>query len=332
MALVAVDSKLSVINGGSLSVSDLLENQSGGELWIGRPPGTGYPFSNVTARRITLSGTTNIDYGSLSAELYLNTSRGSTSVTGGSQIQSPTAWISGFHPNNSANVTLSGGGSTWTNTLSMYVGGAESAAHGGGMLTISENAMLDVGDQLKIWAPGVVELNEGTINAATIDVEGTFCGTGTVNGNVVNTGVICPGGSTGTLHIIGDYRQNNNGKLLIEIMSPNEGEFDVLHVDGNVVLDGILEITLAEGFIPDPEQNFLVINSTSMAGSFDRVEITGGGSAAVSVNSSGLGVKFTEEAEPEGPSEGTLFLIVIIVIATVVLSLCIYLIRRLIRH
>ena len=54
-----------------------------------------------------------------------------------------------------------------------------------------------------------------------------------MNGNVFNGGTVSPGASIGTLTINGNYTQNANGTLRIEVAGTSPGQFDVLAVNGH---------------------------------------------------------------------------------------------------
>jgi hypothetical protein len=66
---------------------------------------------------------------------------------------------------------------------------------------------------------------------------GLLKGTGTVTGSVENAGVLHPGDSPGTMNIGGNYEQDPNGKLNVEVNGPGVGQFGRIQVTGNVFLD-----------------------------------------------------------------------------------------------
>ena len=85
-------------------------------------------------------------------------------------------------------------------------------------------------------ADGVLNL----VNAPLALNGGTLKGSGTINGNVVNTnGTVSPGDSPGTLAINGNYTQGSNGVLNIEFTN---SAHDLLTVTGNTTLDGVLNV------------------------------------------------------------------------------------------
>ena len=81
--------------------------------------------------------------------------------------------------------------------------------------------------------------------------DGTIEGAGTLNvteAKFTNNGHISPGASTGTLSITGLYSQSSRGTLDMEIDSATE--YDRLHISGDASLNGILNLRLADGYLP----------------------------------------------------------------------------------
>ena len=64
----------------------------------------------------------------------------------------------------------------------------------------------------------------GRINGSVINA-GFFQGTGVVNGNVFNSGIVSPGTSIGTLTINGNYTQSASGTLRIEVAGASPGQY-----------------------------------------------------------------------------------------------------------
>lgn len=87
----------------------------------------------------------------------------------------------------------------------------------------------------------------GTINnAGTFNLNGGILNVDTFNGDLNNTGgTVGPGHSPGITTINGDYSQDANSMLLIEILGMTSGtEYDVLNVTGSATLGGVLNIDL----------------------------------------------------------------------------------------
>ena len=81
-------------------------------------------------------------------------------------------------------------------------------------------------------------------------------------------GNLAPGNSPGTLSINGDFTQDASGILVIEMGGLGQGEFDILDVSGNAILDGMLEIELFGGYMPTLGDTFNVLYAVDIFGSF----------------------------------------------------------------
>ena len=78
------------------------------------------------------------------------------------------------------------------------------------------------------------------VNAPLALKGGVLDGSGTINGNVVNTnGIVSPGDSPGTLTINGNYTQGSTGTLNIEFTNSLH---DLLNVSGIATTGGILDV------------------------------------------------------------------------------------------
>jgi autotransporter-associated beta strand protein len=100
----------------------------------------------------------------------------------------------------------------------------------------------------------------------TIEPAARLDGTGTVSGNLIVGGRVDPGDSLGTLNVLGNYDQQDGATLAIEIQGTSAGMFDVLHVAGNAVVEGQLNISLLSPFAPSPGSLFPILNAASVAG------------------------------------------------------------------
>jgi hypothetical protein len=113
-------------------------------------------------------------------------------------------------------------------------------------------------------------------NAAYALQGGELLGIGTVNGPINNSGgAVMPGLSAGVLTIDGNYTQGANATLAIEIGGTAQGlDYDWLDVTGNGALAGTLEVTLIDGFIPNPGDMFEVVTAGAITGVLDSVVFT----------------------------------------------------------
>jgi T5SS/PEP-CTERM-associated repeat protein len=167
---------------------------------------------------------------------------GALAVTDGGTVVDMTGVLGAFSGSD-GEATVTGAGSTWTNLLDLVISG-----YGTGLLT--------VGDGGVVAAP-VVTINEG----------GAVYGDGgTLTGEVDNFGLISPGASIGTLTINGAYLQDEVGILEIELDEPAH---DVLTVTGEADLAGTLNVSLANGFVPQAGQQFTILTANAVLGTFE---------------------------------------------------------------
>ena len=202
---------------------------------------------------------------------------GTLNIQNGGAVSNTLSGNIGRSAGSTGTATVDGTDSTWTLSSSLTVGGSSTLAGGTGTLDVLNNGLVDVGGTLKIWNPGTVTLDGGSIDATTIDNTdgGTFDfidGTLTVDtflGDLTQDGgTISPGDSPGTTTITGNYTINA-GTLEIEIGGLIQGtEYDFLDVAGNVDLGGTLDVSLIDGFVPAPGDAFEIITAASILGTF----------------------------------------------------------------
>jgi outer membrane autotransporter protein len=110
---------------------------------------------------------------------------------------------------------------------------------------------------------GVLQV-DGSIASTltTVNSGGTLAGIGTIGGDVINSGIVSPGDSPGTLTITGNYTQNSNGTLHTEIGGLNSGvNSDLLHINGTAALDGTLEVVRINNFSPLPNDRVTILRA-----------------------------------------------------------------------
>jgi filamentous hemagglutinin family protein len=119
----------------------------------------------------------------------------------------------------------------------------------------------------------------GAAVTGSINNSGDLTGTGTVNGNVLNSGVVAPGNSPGILNIVGDFVQTADGVLEIEVGGPPPlapgVTFDQVNVSGTATLDGELAFVQIDGFDGLPGTGFVPLSFASSTGQFADVTFTG---------------------------------------------------------
>jgi len=104
-----------------------------------------------------------------------------------------------------------------------------------GTTTVASGALL-VGD--------LATPNASLGGNVTVAAAGTLSGHGSIGNDVVNNGMVRPGGTIGTLRVGGNYTQTANGALVVEV-SPTSGS--QLKVNGTATLGGSLQVLYDPG-------------------------------------------------------------------------------------
>ncbi|NCS55162.1 MAG: hypothetical protein GPJ23_24250, partial [Microcystis aeruginosa G13-05] len=99
---------------------------------------------------------------------------------------------------------------------------------------------------------------------------GVVTGNGTVIGNVANLTQINPGDGVGQLNITGNYNQNSDATLNIEL--GGNTNYDKLNITGNATLGGTLNISLVNGFAPVLGERYTIFNyGGTLTGGFSNI-------------------------------------------------------------
>ncbi len=119
----------------------------------------------------------------------------------------------------------------------------------------------------------VIDLGGGTLDPGdTLNLEAgdSLIGSGTLAADLVNGGTVSPGASPGIITVNGDYTQEADGILQIELGGTTPGiVHDQLVVTGAATLQGTLNVTLIPGFTPQAGDTFFIVNHlTSGTGNF----------------------------------------------------------------
>jgi hypothetical protein len=94
----------------------------------------------------------------------------------------------------------------------------------------------------------------------------------TVGVDLENGGRLEVGTSPGQATVTGDYVQTADGTFAVELGGPpTSDDFDVLHIGGQVTLDGTLDVRLIDGFLPQVGDQFAVLTAPSRVGVFSDV-------------------------------------------------------------
>lgn len=179
----------------------------------------------------TNNGTINLqDLGSGSAVLRIN---GSLEIGGAGTINfaSDTATANTIDTNNFTHTLTLGAGQT-LRAINGSRGTVNVDTQNNGRLIAEENSIITLSRAFTNNAGGLIG-GEGTILANIF--------------GITNDGTIAAGMSPGTLTVNGNITNSDTSKLSVEIVDAQNGEFDLLIVDGSFDIDGGLEVIFLDG-------------------------------------------------------------------------------------
>jgi T5SS/PEP-CTERM-associated repeat protein len=237
-------------------------------------------FGNSGTATVTGPGSTLNMVGSLDVG---STGTGALEILNGGSVTSGSGLIRGLNAG-SGRVLVAGAGSTWTVTNgALEVGLPEGGfITGPTRLTIDPGGTVSVADKIEVRPNGLVELHGGTLSANEIDLaSGHFDWTsGTLHMNFFlfsdltnQGGKLVPGLVNGGAATGGTYTQLAGAELEIEIGGTSLGtQYGFLGLEGPASLDGLLRLTLTDGFVPTAAQTFRVLGAPSgIFGAFSNV-------------------------------------------------------------
>jgi len=261
----------------SISLSDRADISGAGSLWQARfiSIGHGNKGTVTVGDGGRVATTQNFSIGNTS-DGDLNIDAGGVVDTGANATVGRAEGLAGHVTVGSVSGKLTSGNAKWNVAGSVYLGGTNSVAGGTGSLTVNINGEVNVANIVKTWAGGTATVN-GVLNAATIQILGLLGGEGTINADVFNTnGSVAPGNSPGRLSATGDYTQDADGSLLIEIGGLLAGKgYDVLDISGTANLAGSLNVSLFDLgsglFAPRAGDSFDILTATTLQGRFGKL-------------------------------------------------------------
>ena len=204
-----------------------------------------------------------------------NVGTGTLTIEAGGQVSSTTGLVGGnLSGSGTATATVTGTGSNWTIAENLAVGV-------GGTLDIQPGGTVNVVQDTEISPGGLVKLAGGTLDTSEVSFQGGgqfqwTSGTlhvGIYNGDLTNPngGTLAPGHSAGDTLILGNYTQLTGGTMEIEIGGVGQGsQYDFINITGTALVDGLLQLSLINGFVASAAQSFVVLNSASLLGVFDN--------------------------------------------------------------
>ncbi len=108
-----------------------------------------------------------------------------------------------------------------------------------------------------------------------VTFNGAVSGAGDIfgSGTPLFNGGYSPGDSPAAVTVENDLKLGAANTLSIELAGLGEGEFDSLQVGGDVTLDGLLDVQLAEGFEFEPNQEFEILDvAGELTGQFQNLD------------------------------------------------------------
>ena len=178
-----------------------------------------------------------------------------------------------FINNGSVHKTTSGDGSTRLGGVTLTNNGLVSVDAGGLELS-SVNAVTQSASGVLHLGGGNLAVKNGFIlNGGTVNGSGTILMEFTNPTFVNHGGAVSPGGAgmAGTIVIDGNYVQQVDGVLNIEIGGTDLRGYDALIVTGTATLSGALNITKINFFNPTLSDGFAVLRYASHSGTFSTV-------------------------------------------------------------
>jgi autotransporter-associated beta strand protein len=202
-----------------------------------------------------------------------DTYTGITTINGG-MLQVASDGTSGMVSGNVVNNGAMAFDRTDTVTYSAMISGTGSLAQIGSGTLILDGANSYTGGTTV--QAGTLEVGDSAHAGASIasnvtaDAGGTLRGHGTIDGNVTSDGTVWPGGSVGVLTINGNYTQNADATLQVDVTPTQASE---LLVNGNAMLAGTLNLIYAPGTYTST--TYTLLQATAVSGTFATTNSTG---------------------------------------------------------
>jgi hypothetical protein len=207
------------------------------------------------------------------------------------------------------NQSLTTAGSNFSNAGSMTIKtGSTFTVGNGGNLTLPVNYTQTGGTTT---VDGTLTSTASNI-APTLNLNGgSLFGTGTLGYGVIDSGAMSPGeqSAVGSMSVTGTYTVNPTGALSIAIGGNTVGtQFDHLNVTTTANLNGTLNLSLVNGFVPALGTQFDILDASSVTGTFTTVNgiaINGSEHFAVTYNGNDVILTVVSGAAAAGSSVTT---------------------------
>jgi hypothetical protein len=241
------------------------------------------------------SGTLMVNKGSLMNINQAFSNFSGTTLTGGTYSVSGTLQFNGANiVNDAAHITLTGTASAIVDqaandglrNLVAITKKGSLALHSGKILTtpadLSNAGRLTVGAGTNLKVTGGYNQTAGTTTvdgtltapSGTTVQAGNVFGKGTIASTVVSSGSFTPGDSpTGTGKLSAStYTQNSSGSLNVQIGGLTVGkQYSQLAVANGASLNGTLNVTLTNNFVPAIGNTFIILTGSAVSGTFATV-------------------------------------------------------------
>ena len=153
-----------------------------------------------------------------------------------------------------------------------------------GSLQIGPAAELRSQSQLIVSASANVDLQDGTIiSDVFLEADSSISGNGRISGTLFADGIITPGNSAGTLDVDGDVDMSDTTLTCIELGGTGVGDHDLINGGFSLLgpgnrafLDGDLEVSLIDGYMPSASDEIFFIQGFAIEGTFDNTGGSGG--------------------------------------------------------
>lgn len=230
-------------------------------------PGASQFDGNVT---MTGDGTRSLSGARTMSTAAVTTWSGNSSAGGNAINMNGAATINNAGTWNDVNAFDSSIGSAGTGATAFNNTGTYNKA---GHSTTTVTAAFTNSGTLNVHAGGIMHVDHSDFaNSGLIQGDGTI--RTAASGELVNSGVIAPGMSAGTLTADGALRMTPDGEIRIELASRTE--FDRLAITGDVTFDGTLAI-LPLGYVPVLGDSFTLITFGERLNASEFAQVTWSG-------------------------------------------------------
>lgn len=210
-------------------------------------------------------------------------------------------------------ITINEGGAHFDVPTSGYI--LNTSVTGSGGITKSGNGFLKLNGPLTFAGDiqlngGHLEINSPAPSAGDVDVSEftTLAGTGSVGGHItvaadgrMTPGTVAPF-AVSTFEA-GGVTFESGSELVVRISGTGPSSYDRISVAGPSTVNGGASLTIEpNGYTPVPGDEFLIIEGTSVTGTFNVINASGEGCWSNDVTSEGLVVRY-EDCQPGCPAD-----------------------------